>query len=177
MSPRLPSFGLARLLDNFPDAPAGWIIRTMFRFAVSIYWLTYEALKTRFIPGYVASPGPRKAQEHPILSTTTLWYTACSMGACALSVILTNPVDIVQTRWQTSGGKITSDGLKESREGTLKDVFKHLWETSGPRGFMRGVGVRIMYAIPANALGMTAYEIFKKFGASLSHNEGDQITT
>ncbi|KAK9896895.1 mitochondrial carrier [Cystobasidium minutum MCA 4210] len=145
---------------------------------VSIYWLTYEALKTRFIPGYVASQGPRKAQEHPIFSLTTLRYTACSMGACALSVVLTNPVDIVQTRWQTSGGKITSDGLKESREGTLKDVFKHLWQTSGPRGFMRGVGIRIFYAIPANAIGMTAYESFKKLGVSWqdSHAGSADIT-
>jgi hypothetical protein len=70
------------------------------------------------------------------------------MGACGLSVVLTNPVDIVQTRWQTSGGKITSDGLKNSREGTLKDVFQHLWQTSGPKGFMRGVGIRLFYALP-----------------------------
>lgn len=146
---------------------------------VCIYWLTYESLKTRFIPGYVASQGPRKAQEHPILSTTTLRYTACSMGACALSVILTNPVDIVQTRWQTSGGKITSDGLKESKEGTLKDVFKHLWKSSGPKGFMRGVGIRILYALPANAIGMTCYESLKKLGASLQSSEDDhkQIST
>lgn len=89
------------------------------------------------------------------------------MGACALSVVLTNPVDIVQTRWQTSGGKITSEGLKESKEGTLKDVVKHLWRSSGPKGFMRGVGIRIFYAIPANAIGMTTYESLKKYGASL----------
>lgn len=79
------------------------------------------------------------------------------MGACGLSVVLTNPVDIVQTRWQTSGGKITSDGLKESREGTLKDVFKHLWQTSGPKGFMRGVGIRLFYALPGKSNHHTAF--------------------
>lgn len=93
------------------------------------------------------------------------------MGACALSVVLTNPVDIVQTRWQTSGGKITSEGLKESREGTLKDIVKHLWQSSGPKGFMRGVGIRIFYAVPANSIGMTSYEIFKKYGASFQHSK------
>lgn len=101
----------------------------------------------------------------------TLRYTACSIGACALSVVCTNPVDIVQTRWQTSGGKITSDGLKNSREGTLADVFRHLWQTSGPKGFMRGVGIRIFYALPANAIGMTTYESLKKLGARLQQDD------
>ena len=114
---------------------------------VSIYWLTYEALKTRFIPNYVPTQGPQKALQHDFLSKTTLLFTACSVGACLTTTILTNPVDIVQTRWQTSGGKITNDGLSKSREGTVRDIVKKLWQQEGARTFMRGTGNRIFYAV------------------------------
>jgi hypothetical protein len=88
------------------------------------------------------------------------------MAACTTASVVTNPVDIVQTRWQTSGGKITSDGLSKSKEGTLKDVARHLWQQGGPKAFMRGVGVRVVYAVPANAIGMTTYETLKRYGAA-----------
>ena len=117
---------------------------------VSIYWLTYEALKTRFIPNYVATQGPQKPPQHAFLSKTTLLYTACSIGACVTSTVATNPVDIVQTRWQTSGGKFTADGLSNSREGTLKDIVRHLWQQEGAKTFMRGVGIRVFYAVSSS---------------------------
>lgn len=126
----------------------------------------YESLKTRFIPNYIASQGPQHAPQHAFFSKTTLLYTLCSMGACTTSTVITNPVDIVQTRWQTSGGKITSDGLSKSKEGTLKDIARHLWQQGGPKAFMRGVSVRVSYALPANAIGMTVYESLKRYGAA-----------
>ena len=117
---------------------------------VSIYWLLYESFKTRYIPGYVSTQGPSRSQpppKHEFFSKTTLTYTACSIGACAISTISTNPVDIVQTRWQTSGGKITNDGLSTSKEGTIRDIVRHLWSEGGAKAFMRGTGVRVFYAV------------------------------
>ena len=138
---------------------------------VSIYWLLYESFKQRFIPSYVASQGPSQVPQHDILSSTTLRYTGCSILACALTNIATNPVDIIQTRWQTRGGKITNQGLAESKEGTVRDVAKHLWKQGGAKAFMRGVGVRVGYSVPANAIGMTTYESLKRYGARLRAEE------
>lgn len=66
------------------------------------------------------------------------------------SVVLTNPVDLVQTRWQTSGGKLTNEGATASREGTIRDIVRHVWQQAGARGFLRGTGIRIFYAVSAN---------------------------
>jgi len=145
---------------------------------VVIYFGMYESLKMRFIPNYVPAEATAAAQkssasrtrvqppQHDFFSKTTLTYTLCAIGACVTSVVSTNPIDLVQTRWQTSGGKITNEGATASREGTIKDIFKHIWQQSGPRGFLRGVGIRVFYAVPANAIGMTTYETLKRWGAA-----------
>lgn len=122
---------------------------------VSIYWMLYESFKTRYIPDYVAAQGPSKDQPpptHDFFSKTTLTYTACSVGACAISTIATNPVDIVQTRWQTSGGKITNEGLATSSEGTIGNIVRHLWREGGAKAFLRGTGIRVFYSVSTDGL-------------------------
>ena len=134
---------------------------------VSIYWLLYESFKQRFVPNYVASQGQKgEAASHAFLSSTTLRYTGCSALACTLTNIATNPVDIIQTRWQTSGGKITNDGLQSKSGATIKDIAVKLWRSGGVKGLMRGVGVKICYSVPANASGMTTYETLKRYGSA-----------
>lgn len=159
---------------------------------ISVYWSVYESLKSRYIPGYSAtsSSSSRPSTPAPEHSTPpgtiplTLRYTLCSVTACVIAATTTTPIEIVQARWQTSGGKI---------EGGLTEIVKTMWRTGGPMAFTRGLGIRIAYAVrglecdmiglwlrflwarlslicdcghvqmPANGISMTVYESVKRW--------------
>lgn len=143
-----------------------------FRPQICTYWSVYETLKTRFIPGYNAykpydtgsTPDTAEAPRSSSSSTTptssqtldlstTSRYTLCSITACILSVSLTSPIDVIQANWQTSGKSST----------TLGGVVTELWRVGGWKSFTRGLGVRVCYAIPSNAISMTTYEALKRW--------------
>jgi len=121
---------------------------------VSFYWMLYESLKTRFIPGYTpaSSRAPSPSVSGLSEESLTLRYLLTSSAACAISVTVTNPIDAVQARWQTSGGKA----------GGLQDIVRTMWRIGGTSAFLRGIGARIVYTIPANAISMTTYELVKR---------------
>jgi len=79
-------------------------------------------------------------------------YLLTSSAACAISVTVTNPIDAVQARWQTSAGKA----------GGLSDIVKTMWRIGRTSAFLRGIGARIAYTIPVNAISMTTYELVKR---------------
>lgn len=135
--------------------------------------MLYESFKSRFIPGYTPSSSRAPSQSISGLSehSLTLRYLLTSSAACGISVTVTNPIDAVQARWQTSGGK----------SGGLKDIIGTMWRTGGSSAFLRGIGARIAYTvgpslslfmealdnelvmqIPANAISMTTYELVKR---------------
>jgi hypothetical protein len=66
-----------------------------------------------------------------------LRYLLTSSAAGVISVAATNPIDAVQARWQTSGGK----------DGGLRDVFQAMWRIGGSSAFLRGIGARIAYTV------------------------------
>lgn len=102
---------------------------------ISLYWSAYESLKTHFIPSYSAY-GPASATTSD--SPHILRYTLCSVTACSLAASVTNPVELVQSRWQTSAGK---------RGVSVGGIVRELWRQGGVRAFGRGLGVRIAYAV------------------------------
>ena len=106
---------------------------------VSLYWMLYESLKSRFIPGYTPSSSRTPSQSISGLSeeSLTLRYLMTSSTACGISVTLTNPIDAVQARWQTSAGKA----------GGLRDIVKTMWKIGGTSAFLRGIGARIAYTV------------------------------
>ena len=106
---------------------------------MSLYWVLYESFKTRFIPGYSPSSSRAPAQSMSGLSeeTLALRYLLTSSAACAIAVTATNPIDAVQARWQTSGGKA----------GSLKDIVKNMWRVGGSSAFLRGIAPRIAYTV------------------------------
>jgi len=121
---------------------------------VSLYWMLYESFKSRFIPGYSpsSSRAPSRAVSAISEETLILRYLLTSSAACGISVTVTNPIDAVQARWQTSAGKA----------GNLTDIIKTMWRIGGMSTFLRGIGARIAYTIPANAISMTTYEWVKR---------------
>ncbi|KAF7973963.1 hypothetical protein HWV62_13932 [Athelia sp. TMB] len=114
---------------------------------VSLYWMFYETLKSRFLPGYPISPSSGLSErEH------ALRCIAASSMACGAAVTITNPIDAIQARWQVSGG----------RAGSLRDLVAAMWKVGGSGAFVRGVGARLAYTVPANAISMGSYEFLKR---------------
>ncbi|ORY78880.1 mitochondrial carrier domain-containing protein [Leucosporidium creatinivorum] len=134
-----------------------WLSNLVFVPYISLYWSLYESFKTHFIPGYDAyGPPPVSPSPSPTAPWTlpiTARYTLCSVTACSLAACVTNPIELVQSRWQTSGGKGEGVG----------GIVKALWRQGGVRAFGRGLGIRVAYAIPANGISMTVYESLKRW--------------
>lgn len=112
---------------------------------ISVYWMTYESLKTRFIPGYSSldpkrSTTPTAANANEKLGGVPLTarYTLCSVASCCVAACSTNGIEVVQARWQTSGGHV---------KGGVMAIVKELWSQGGAMAFSRGLGVRIAYAV------------------------------
>ncbi|KAK4057798.1 hypothetical protein OIO90_001017 [Microbotryomycetes sp. JL221] len=144
-----------------------WLGNAIFVPQICTYWSVYESLKTRFIPGYNGyRTGVSNSASNVETSSSTsltnetipipLRYTLCSVVACALSVSLTNPIEVVQARWQTSGTR--SQAL-----GGVQGIVKTLYAQGGLSSFTKGLGVRVAYALPANAISMSVYEGMKKW--------------
>lgn len=69
-------------------------------------------------------------------------YLLTSSAACGIAVTVTNPIDAVQARWQTSAGKA----------GGLRDIVKMMWRVAGTSAFLRGIGARIAYTVSLEIL-------------------------
>ncbi|KAM0746545.1 mitochondrial carrier [Meredithblackwellia eburnea MCA 4105] len=130
-----------------------WVSMAIYIPSVSLYWMLYETFKTRYIPSYDAYKPATASTESATSLALTARYTLCSVVACAISASVVNPIELVQSRWQTSAGK----------GGGVKAIVKELWKQGGVLAFSRGLGVRVMYAIPANGISMTVYESFKRW--------------
>lgn len=104
-----------------------------------MYWMLYETLKTRYIPNYDAyKPTPPPDPSSPLGGLPlTARYTLCSVAACTVAAAVTNPIELVQSRWQTSAGK----------GGGVKKIVRELWRQGGVRAFGRGLGIKVMYAV------------------------------
>lgn len=70
----------------------------------------------------------------------TLRYTLCSVTAVVVSACVTSPIDLIQAKWQTSGGVgVAKDGIS--------GIAREIWRQGGVRGFGRGLGIRLAYAV------------------------------
>jgi len=78
------------------------------------------------------------------------WATHLVAGglAGALSVIVTNPLDVLKTRLQVAQTRIT-----------LTQAVDELLVRDGPRGFLRGMLPRICFTAPRNAIAFFLYEV------------------
>ncbi|GAA5906557.1 hypothetical protein JCM6882_004469 [Rhodosporidiobolus microsporus] len=152
-----------------------WMGTLVFIPNISCYWMIYESLKSRLIPGYSSHRRPVASSQRPSPDSPSpsssfspssssspdplnglplpLRYTLCSASACAVAACTTTPIEVVQARWQTSGGKVV---------GGISGIVKDLWRTGGWRAFTRGLGARVAYAIPANSISMSIYELMKR---------------
>ncbi|BGO98744.1 SNc domain-containing protein [Rhodotorula toruloides] len=153
-----------------------WMGTAIFVPNISVYWCIYESLKMRFIPNYSSyrpssassstsaqpdspsasstSPAPADAATETSGIPITLRYTLCSVSAVAVAACTTSPIEVIQARWQTSGGTV---------KGGISQIVRDLWRQEGAKAFTRGLGIRVAYAIPANGISMTIYESIKRW--------------
>ncbi|XP_038068981.1 solute carrier family 25 member 44-like [Patiria miniata] len=70
--------------------------------------------------------------------------------ASASATILTNPMDIVRTRLQVTGGD------------SILGAFRRLHQEEGISGFKKGLSARLLSSVPAGVVMAVSYEILKR---------------
>ena len=79
--------------------------------------------------------------------------------------ISTYPIDVVKTRIQAS---------PLDKHQSILAVFRHIYQTEGPRAFTRGLGATILRAFPTNAVIFLAYKESTNFIESLQEQKQQQ---
>jgi len=126
-------------------------------------WAVYETFKTAVIPGYSPYPVFRANSNTPPLDSSIAEigpenesqvrlagrYAMCSAAGMSTAAVITNPVDVVRTRWQTSGGHMTvsTPNGDVTKKETLAGLIQQIWRQAGWSGFMRGAGMRVNYYV------------------------------
>ena len=106
-----------------------------------VYLASYQAMRS-----ITTTAGPRKLSD----DATTM---AISLVAGALATLATHPADVVKTRVQVGN---VHDGLASTTSGAMVSI----WRTEGPRGFFRGVSLRLAKRPTQAALVWALYERF-----------------
>lgn len=105
-------------------------------------WAIYEAFKTAAIPNYNPyRPDEAKSTDASVQGVElAARYAVASASAMSISAVLTNPIEVVRTRWQTSGGD-------PNRPPTLLAMVREMNRQAGWKAFMRGAVVRGLYYV------------------------------
>ena len=76
-------------------------------------------------------------------------YAMCSAAGMSTAAAITNPLEVVRTRWQTSGGHITvsTPNGDVTKKATVPSLIQQVWRQAGWRGFMRGASMRVIYYV------------------------------
>jgi len=106
--------------------------------------LTYECIKDNWVL--------KKSVDDP----SNRWWRDMIAGATSggIGSYLTNPLDVLKTRLQTTGGS--------SYGGSISACAAAVMEEGGPSAFMRGSVPRLMHKIPANGCFFVFYEFFRR---------------
>ncbi|KAJ3210507.1 Fe(2+) transporter [Entophlyctis luteolus] len=85
----------------------------------------------------------------------------CLAGGIAggLAAAVTAPLDVVKTLLQTRG--VNDDVRVRTNVNGFKDASKFIYQNYGLKGFLRGVGPRVLTHVPATAISWTTYEFLK----------------
>uniref|UniRef100_A0A6B2LDS2 Mitochondrial carrier protein n=1 Tax=Arcella intermedia TaxID=1963864 RepID=A0A6B2LDS2_9EUKA len=135
--------GVAGFYEGAPSAILTW---TPY---FSIYFLIYERCSHYF--------QRRSGTDRASLKLNFQLTSAVIAGIVASS--LTNPMDVVKTRFQSSGEGIAS-GLKYK---SIAHAFKTIYTHEGHTGFLRGLQGRVLWLTPASSLTIVFYENYLSF--------------
>jgi hypothetical protein len=125
--------------------PTGGIASQMLRdipYAV-VTLMTYEHLKHVW--------KPRAEAEFPQVPVRA-WDLLVGGLAGGIGSYVTNPMDVIKTRLQTSS---------EIYEGSIRSCFSITLQEGGANAFLRGSVPRLLHKVPANAFFFLFYEFFR----------------
>mmetsp|Transcript_19517 Transcript_19517/g.28917 ORF Transcript_19517/g.28917 Transcript_19517/m.28917 type:complete len:382 (-) Transcript_19517:227-1372(-) len=107
--------------------------------------LSYEFIKENWVL--------KRTEEDP----SKRWFFDMVAGATAggIGSYLTNPMDVIKTRLQTTGGS-------SKYGGSIVKCAAVVLEEGGPTAFLRGSVPRLMHKIPANGCFFVFYEFFRR---------------
>ncbi|CAL8095486.1 unnamed protein product [Calicophoron daubneyi] len=113
-------------------------------------------------------------------------WTHLAAGGLAgsLAAAFTTPLDVCKTMLNTQDRQLmltvsSKTDYKETHPQSLLGVARQVYHLEGLRGFMRGVGARILSAAPATAISWCVYEYFKWYlrGSPLGFHQKPESET
>ncbi|KAF9385115.1 hypothetical protein CPB97_005122 [Podila verticillata] len=120
-----------------------------------LYFASYEQLKQMAWTRKQRTGAPN-IQEQEMLSFLTI--VGCAAVACGFAAGVSNIVDVVKTRWQTS--VLT----KNTELSSTRKIAEAMFQQGGLASFTRGMGARILWMVPSVAISMSTFEWFKFHG-------------
>eukprot|EP01134_Creolimax_fragrantissima_P002689 CFRG2689T1 len=117
---------------------------TMYAPSSGIWWATYGFVQKNANSRLVHTTEDGEKFRVPVQAIS-------GMTAGMTAAVLTNPLDVLKTRIQTSRSKLGIIG-----------TAKHLIKTEGIIGFSNGLTARLMNSAPVSILMITVYELVKR---------------
>jgi solute carrier family 25 iron transporter 28/37 len=111
----------------------------------SVHFATYESFSASINPTHRYDP---------------MSHMLAGAGAGAMASAITTPLDVAKTLLQTQGESPDPE-IRKARG--MRDAFRIVYTRKGWRGFMKGLGPRVISHVPATAVCWTTYEYFKFF--------------
>jgi len=144
-----------------------------------IYFATYEQLKemawqrmamARRSQGGLGNdalnPSSSSSPEDDALPFTTIM--GCAAVACGVAAGVSNTVDVVKTRWQTSilitSKKNSSSNGHLDSLSSARRIARHMFQQGGLASFTQGMGARVLWMIPSVTISMSVFEWIKAHG-------------
>ncbi|KAG0084569.1 hypothetical protein BGZ93_008210 [Podila epicladia] len=120
-----------------------------------LYFASYEQMKQMAWARQKQRSGATMGsnQDHETLSFMTI--VGCAAVACGFAAGVSNIVDVVKTRWQTS--VLT----KNTELSSTRKIAEAMFQQGGLISFTRGMGARILWMVPSVTISMSTFEWLK----------------
>jgi len=133
--------------EGFPGLYRGYLV-SMMTYAPNsaLWWMFYS--------GFF-----RKNVEWGVAAVCPIWLVqvGCGVTSALLAATLTNPLDVVRTRYQ----------LEDSK--SVRATVKRLWREEGLRGMRKGLSARILANAPTSGILVLTYEWVKRLSLRTPH--------
>ncbi|KAK9686851.1 hypothetical protein K7432_015001 [Basidiobolus ranarum] len=108
-------------------------------------------------------------------NSDNLKNTIAGAGAGCVTSILTCPLDVVKTRLQNQGHRITEPKLGHKNYKGTAGTLTRIWAEEGIRGLYRGLGPTIYGYLPTWAIYFSVYDHLKIVVANKSNRSQDNV--